>query len=81
MKTLLKKGIWVILSAIIIAFTQCKDNEEKPDIPEYILPSNNITSIYLDRNNIKWFGTNSGLVCYNDEKWTTYKKLMGLQII
>ncbi len=78
MNTLLKRSIWVILPVIIIAFTQCEDSEEKPDNPKDTLPSNNITSIYIDNNNIKWFGTDSGLVCFNGEKWTTYTKADGV---
>ena len=36
------------------------------------LPSNDITSITIDKNNIKWIGTYNGVVKYNDTTWTIY---------
>lgn len=37
-----------------------------------ILPSNIIVTIKVDRNNVKWIGTNRGLVKIEDTEWTLY---------
>ena len=37
-----------------------------------IIPSKNITSIAIGDDNIKWIGTDSGLVGYNDTVWVVY---------
>jgi ligand-binding sensor domain-containing protein len=67
----------VLLLGVILAFTHCS-KEETPVDKEVILPSNNITSIFIDKNDIKWFGTTAGLVCLSGEKWTTYTKADGI---
>jgi ligand-binding sensor domain-containing protein len=36
------------------------------------LPSDNIKTIYIDDNGIKWIGTDSGLVYYNNTDWIIY---------
>ena len=60
----------MIISVMIIPFTAC-DNTENQEGP-VILPSNEITSIYIDKDNIKWFGTAAGLVSFDGIKWAVY---------
>ena len=78
-KVLLKmKGLQLFfITLLIILFSACKENNV-PDEKEDILPSNNIISIYIDKDDIKWFGTDAGLVCFDGNKWTTYKKVDGV---
>ncbi|MBU2493999.1 MAG: T9SS type A sorting domain-containing protein [Bacteroidetes bacterium] len=36
------------------------------------LPDNQIQSIYIDQDNVKWLGTASGLVRFDGDKWDVY---------
>lgn len=38
------------------------------------LPDNQIQSVHIDKNNIKWLGTSSGLVRFDGSEWITYNK-------
>ncbi|MEI7661053.1 MAG: two-component regulator propeller domain-containing protein [Bacteroidota bacterium] len=42
------------------------------------LPSDNVTSVAVDTNNVKWFGTQGGIARFNDLTWTTYTIANGL---
>jgi ligand-binding sensor domain-containing protein len=42
------------------------------------LPSDNVTSVVVDQNNLKWFGTQEGVARYNDTSWTVYTTASGL---
>jgi len=66
-----------LLILLTVLFSAC-GKENIPNEKEEILPSNNITSIYIDNDDIKWFGTDAGLVCFDGNKWTTYKKADGV---
>ncbi|MCF6359023.1 MAG: hypothetical protein L3J54_14585, partial [Draconibacterium sp.] len=66
-----------IITLLVILLSACKENN-LPAEKEDILPSNNITSIYIDNDDIKWFGTDAGLVSLSGEIWTTYTKTDGV---
>ncbi|HRY32599.1 MAG TPA: two-component regulator propeller domain-containing protein [Bacteroidales bacterium] len=36
------------------------------------LPDDNVTGVAIDQNNVKWFGTQSGVARYNDTNWVVY---------
>jgi len=40
--------------------------------------SNNVQCIYLDSKGAKWFGTDNGLLKFENKIWTTYTKTNGL---
>jgi ligand-binding sensor domain-containing protein len=42
------------------------------------LPDNNVPGVAIDKNNIKWFATQSGVAKYNDTIFTVYTKNEGL---
>ena len=42
------------------------------------LPSNNVSSLYLDRDGVLWVGTTGGLGRFNRQRWTTYSKKEGM---
>ncbi|MEE9463085.1 MAG: hypothetical protein V3V53_14690, partial [Bacteroidales bacterium] len=59
----------LVLLALFI-FTRCSDNDE-PVVQEYIA-GNHVTSIYIDEEGIKWFGTESGLSAYDGSSFKNY---------
>jgi signal transduction histidine kinase/ligand-binding sensor domain-containing protein len=42
------------------------------------LPSNNISSLYIDREGVLWIGTSGGLARYSHRKLTAYSKTEGM---
>jgi len=42
------------------------------------LPSNNISSLYLDHDAVLWVGTTGGLARFSHGQWTTYSKNEGM---
>lgn len=42
------------------------------------LPFNVVQCVAIDNNNVKWFGTDNGLVKYDDAVWTLYTTIDGL---
>ena len=42
------------------------------------LPFNVVQCVAIDNNNVKWFGTDQGLVKYDDVTWTLYTTVDGL---
>jgi signal transduction histidine kinase/ligand-binding sensor domain-containing protein len=42
------------------------------------LPSDNISSLYLDRDGVLWAGTSSGLIRYENGAWTIFSRREGL---
>jgi len=62
----------IVIAGLSLVFLQCRDDSEKPTVTDNVLPSNNVISIYIDDNNIKWFGTDSGLVFMSDDKFIVY---------
>ncbi|NPA35430.1 MAG: hypothetical protein GXO47_01120 [Chlorobi bacterium] len=54
-----------------VVFTSCDDDNKVNDKP-VVLPSNRITSVYIDDEDVKWFGTTEGLVSFDGEQWTVY---------
>lgn len=42
------------------------------------LPSNNVSSLYLDRDGILWVGTTGGLGRFERGQWTAYSKKQGM---
>lgn len=42
------------------------------------IPDNRVSSIFIDENNVKWFGTNNGLVSFNGSEWKSYSTSQGL---
>ena len=43
-----------------------------------MLPSNVISKVSIDKNGVKWFVTDKGLVSFDGKKWTTYSKIPSL---
>ncbi|MBI5217627.1 MAG: T9SS type A sorting domain-containing protein [Bacteroidia bacterium] len=76
MKNLIIKVIYVLtFVSVNIANAQLFTNYTTSDG----LPDNYICGgIAIDTNNIKWFGTASGVAKYNDTTWTIYKLNQGL---
>ena len=73
-----RNGIQLFFAMLLtVLFSACEKNNT-PDEKTEILPSNNIISIYIDKDDIKWFGTDAGLVCFDGNKWITYKKTDGI---
>jgi len=42
------------------------------------LPSNNVSSLYLDHEGILWVGTTGGLARFSQHRWTAYSKSEGM---
>ena len=42
------------------------------------LADNNVSSVCVDRNGVKWFGTENGLNAYDGTNWTTFTEKDGL---
>lgn len=63
-----RKYFIILLSFSVL--TSCCDKDE-PVVQENIA-GNRVTSIYIDENDIKWFGTENGLSAYDGSTFTNY---------
>lgn len=65
--------------------SEAKEEEVRPRVythwesfhKEDGLPSNKVFCVAVDEDRV-WFGTDNGLACYEDGKWTTYSEKEGL---
>lgn len=55
---------------------QDSDGGEMPDegLPESGIPISNVNAIIVDKDNTKWFSTDSGLVSFDGTDWKLYNK-------
>jgi ligand-binding sensor domain-containing protein len=60
----------ILLSSIFVLIQSC-DNDDPVD-DSFQLPSEVINKIIIDKNGVKWFATDKGIVSFDNEKWTTY---------
>lgn len=68
-------GFLFAIFLIISILMSCKTDNVLTDES---LPSNVITKITIDKNGIKWIATDSGMVSFDGEKWTTYPKFSSM---
>jgi ligand-binding sensor domain-containing protein len=68
----------IALSTIFVLFISC-DNDEPVDEP-FQLPSKVINKIVIDKDGVKWFATEKGVVSFDGSKWTTFKDENGPKI-
>ena len=85
---IINKGVIINLKAIIrnkilylyILLIFFSTGNLKSQNPQWIiyqtgnsgLPSNHISDIVIDSNNVKWIGTDNGLVRFYNQQWTVY---------
>lgn len=69
------KPISFFYLSIIVLFLSCK-TDDPSDIS--ILPSNSIDKITIDKQGVKWFATDKGLVSFNGKTWKTYPNVNSL---
>ncbi len=67
------------LSALVVFFISCDNNDEPVDEP-FQMPSKVINKIVIDKDGVKWFATEKGVVSYDGAKWTTFKDDNGPKI-
>ena len=67
---------YILFLLVLFIFTGCSDNNE-PVVQEKIA-GNQVTSIYIDDEGIRWFGTENGLSAYDGSTWTNYAVEDGL---
>ena len=88
---IINKGVIINLKAIIrnkilylyILLIFFSTGNLKSQNPQWIiyqtgnsgLPSNHISDIVIDSNNVKWIGTDNGVAKFDDTTWTVYKPL------
>ena len=67
-------GLFFVFVLMLFLSTQTVQSQEwnSYNTDNSDLPSNNVLSITIDNNEIMWFGTDSGLVKFDGENWTTY---------
>ena len=63
-----RKYLFILVSLIILTWS-CKKDE--PEIRDNIA-GNRITSVYIDEDGIKWFGTENGLSAYDGSNFKNY---------
>ena len=68
----------IYVLSIVLLFANCEKNTNTDGNTNSFLPSDKITSIYIDSDNTKWFGTTTGLVSLHGDKWTTFTKTDGI---
>jgi ligand-binding sensor domain-containing protein len=69
-----RKFYFVLLPLLILTSSCCKD---EPVVQENIA-GNRVTSIFIDEEGIKWFGTENGLSAYNGSNFMNYYARDGL---
>jgi ligand-binding sensor domain-containing protein len=65
------KKIPGLITVILLTLLFGCDDQEKPK-PSASIAGNTVKAIYIDENGIKWFGTENGVSCFDNENWTTY---------
>ncbi len=66
----------IALTTIFGLFISCDNNDEPIDEP-FQMPSKVINKIVIDKDGVKWFATEKGVVSYDGAKWTTFKDNKG----
>jgi ligand-binding sensor domain-containing protein len=75
MKSLVKLIIGLLMSLFIIhANAQTFTNYTTTDG----LPDNNVNGVAIDRNNNKWFGTQTGVAKFDNTSWTVFTTAQGI---
>ncbi len=66
-----KQFILILLIAVVVNLSSCKKDPPPVEQP-FVMPSEVIHKIIVDKQGIKWFATEKGIVSYDGVKWTTY---------
>lgn len=62
---------WPFVLLLLLVVISCnKPNYEK----NVSLTGTKVFSVFIDNDNIKWFGTEKGVYWYDDTKWLIYTK-------
>lgn len=69
------KNALLSLFLLILVSWSCERNE--PEIEEHIA-GNRISSIHIDQDGVRWFGTENGLSAFDGRVWTNYSTEDGL---
>jgi ligand-binding sensor domain-containing protein len=64
------------LTLLFVLFQSC-DNKDEPVDEPFQLPSKVINKIVIDKDGVKWFATEKGVVSYDGSTWTTFKDEKG----
>jgi ligand-binding sensor domain-containing protein len=69
----------ILLPAVVlVVLSGCGQDEVPDDIVTGVLPSDDVTSVYIDGGGVAWFGTSAGLVSFNGDVWRTYTPADGV---
>jgi ligand-binding sensor domain-containing protein len=60
----------LIIAISMVIIISC-DESDKPE-PSTTIAGNSVRVVFIDENGIKWFGTENGVSCFDNENWTTY---------
>jgi ligand-binding sensor domain-containing protein len=58
------------LLTVLFLFYSCEN--EDPVVKEFVFPSKVINRILVDKQGVKWFATEQGVVSYNGTTWSSY---------
>ncbi len=73
-----KTEIGFLFFTLLVFLSGCGKEEENEKVITGVLPSDEVTSVFVDDENIRWFGTAAGLVFFNGQKWVTYTPADGV---
>lgn len=72
----------ILLLLAVASFLLIDSNVNAQSFTNYTtadgLPDNNVNGVAVDANNVKWFGTQSGVAGFDGSVWTTYTTVNGL---
>jgi len=64
-----------VISILLLIFTVNNNNAQEPILyssSTHNIPSDHVNSVFIDADNIKWFGTDNGLVSYDGIDWNSH---------
>ena len=72
-----ESSYWIASSGGLVHYNKITNKNTYYNRANSPLASNHIQSVVLDKHNVLWMMTPTGLYSYDDQEWTNYSQLQG----